>query len=640
MMTPEQERALLDATAAGLDDDLRKAYDDFLRRVRAGEAPRDAVAAVMETFAGKMADTMAAAFGAILARSVGSADVMKIEVGGMALSDKLYAQAREVSNVVQGIVERHANGWQDARALALQLYEGYGFRRPGDEPLQINRNNPLLPRYLREALLPISELSDELRKHFARLQADGLTTQALRAAYLDVLRAFDALEEGKGWDAVEKALRVAFYEKARYQANRIAQTELHRAYAEARALELMDDPDVQWVQWRMSATHPEVDICDYLSSVDRWGMGPGVYPVGHAPVPPAHPHCLTGDAFISAAGKIAGVSKRWFDGDVVVVTTASGKRISATVNHPILTRRGWVGAGLLDVGDEVISRIESVGVQGLSFAHDEHQHVPPRIAEIADAFFSSRKVTAREVPISAEDFHGDGEGSEVAVIGADRKLWNSIDAARPEVGRNHFLSGTHAGAACHLGNGIFDLRREALFCPPDGVVRAGGEGGSLVGGKLRHSDAVSLAHSPPLLASPYKAQINDVSADAELARQIQNGSTGPVFADKVIDIERNAWRGHVYNLETEQGHYTANGIITHNCRCILAPRLDLFGRKGLERPDAAQAVFRRAPDLRTAARIAGSRAKLERVLAGEDPLAVYNTNTDPLYRIKLSGSLR
>lgn len=365
-MTPAEERALLDATAAGLDDDLRKAYEDFLRRVRAGEAPRDAVTAVMERFAGAMADTLSVAFGAILAQSVGSADVMRIEVGGMALSDKLYAQAREVSNVVQGIVERHANGWNDARALALQLYEGYGFRRPGDEPLKINRNNPLLPRYLREVLLPISELSDEIRRHLAGLQADGLTTQALRAAYLDVLRAFDALEDGKGWDAVEKALRVAFYEKARYQANRIAQTELHRVYAEARARELMDDPEVQWVQWRLSATHPEVDICDYLALVDRWGMGPGVYPADQAPVPPAHPHC----------------------------------------------------------------------------------------------------------------------------------------------------------------------------------------------------------------------------------------------------------------------------------RCILAPRLDLFGRRGLERPDAARAVFADAPDLRSAAKIAGSREKLERVMSGEDPLAVYNTNTDPLYKIKLSGSLR
>ena len=161
-----------------------------------------------------------------------------------------HGKVRAVAKGVRKTKSKFGARLEPTSHVALQLYEGYGFRRPGDEPLQINRNNPLLPRYLREALLPISELSDELRKHFARLQADGLTTQALRAAYLDVLRAFDALEEGKGWDAVEKALRVAVHEKARYQANRIAQTELHRAYAEARALELMDDPDVQWVQWR------------------------------------------------------------------------------------------------------------------------------------------------------------------------------------------------------------------------------------------------------------------------------------------------------------------------------------------------------------------------------------------------------
>ncbi len=366
MMTPAQERALLDATAADLDDDLRAAFAEVMRRIREGEAPRDAVQTVMDRFAGAMAEKMATALSALLVQSVGSAEVLQMRVGDVALSEKLYAQAREVSQIVQGIVDRHAQGWQDARKLALELYEGYGFRKPGDEPLKINRNNPLLPRYLREVLLPISELSDDLRKHFARLHADNLSTQALRAAYLDVLRAIDAMEDGAGAEAVEKALRVAYYEKARYQATRIALTELHRAYAEARARELMDDPEVQWVQWRLSTTHPITDICDYLATVDKWGMGPGVYPVGQAPVPGAHPFC----------------------------------------------------------------------------------------------------------------------------------------------------------------------------------------------------------------------------------------------------------------------------------RCILAPRLDLYGRQGLERPDAAQAVFRRAPDLRTAARIAGSREKLERVLAGEDPLAVYNTNTDPLYRIKLSGSLR
>jgi intein/homing endonuclease len=36
------------------------------------------------------------------------------------------------------------------------------------------------------------------------------------------------------------------------------------------------------------------------------------------------------------------------------VVTARGRKFSATANHPMLTRRGWVGAGSLRVGDELI----------------------------------------------------------------------------------------------------------------------------------------------------------------------------------------------------------------------------------------------------------------------------------------------
>lgn len=39
--------------------------------------------------------------------------------------------------------------------------------------------------------------------------------------------------------------------------------------------------------------------------------------------------------------------------------------------------------------------------------------------------------------------------------------------------------------------------------------------------------------------------------------------------DEVIEIQRYPFRGHVYNLETEEGWYIGNGIVTHNCRCRL-----------------------------------------------------------------------
>jgi hypothetical protein len=39
----------------------------------------------------------------------------------------------------------------------------------------------------------------------------------------------------------------------------------------------------------------------------------------------------------------------------------------------------------------------------------------------------------------------------------------------------------------------------------------------------------------------------------------------------VISVERVAFHGDVFNLETEAGYYVAEGIVTHNCDCILMP---------------------------------------------------------------------
>jgi hypothetical protein len=53
----------------------------------------------------------------------------------------------------------------------------------------------------------------------------------------------------------------------------------------------MADDAVKYVQWRLNPAHPVEDICDYFAFVDRYGLGPGVYPKDQAPVAPAHPHC-------------------------------------------------------------------------------------------------------------------------------------------------------------------------------------------------------------------------------------------------------------------------------------------------------------------------------------------------------------
>lgn len=284
-MTPEEHLVKLGLTAADVERLTEEAYREIVRRIREGEAPRAAIAAVQATWAPTYIEVLASALGERLGRAVGFSEVTQWPVSGVTLSQRLYAESRQVSAAVTDIVRRHAAGFQQARELALEIFEGYGFK--DREALRLDPRNPQLPKYLRE-LIRDPGIRGELERIMARAQASRLVTKPLRAAYL---QAIDALAAGAGEARLEKLLRTAYYERMRYFANRIAQTELHRAYTHQQAKDMMADEEVEWVQWRLSVTHPRPDICDLHAHVDRYGLGPGVYPKPAAPVPPAHPHC-------------------------------------------------------------------------------------------------------------------------------------------------------------------------------------------------------------------------------------------------------------------------------------------------------------------------------------------------------------
>lgn len=293
-MTPTQERALLEATAKGLDDDIRQAFERLMQLIRDGVAPRDAVQQVMQSFSKDYAQLLSEALSGVLAMSIGAEAAMALQVGTVQLSAKLYAQSQTVSQVVQGVAERHLRGFADARSLALELFEGYAFRPPDAEPLQFKPSNPKLPKYLREALLSDAGMQGEMTRAFARLQADNLKTEALRAAYRQALAALDDMQAGKGDALLEKRLQTAFYERMRYFANRIAQTEIHRAYMKREAAIIMDDAEIEYVQIRRRPNAESVCMCSLYAGRDKYGLGKGVYPKRTAPVPPFHPFCLCG----------------------------------------------------------------------------------------------------------------------------------------------------------------------------------------------------------------------------------------------------------------------------------------------------------------------------------------------------------
>lgn len=80
---------------------------------------------------------------------------------------------------------------------------------------------------------------------------------------------------------------------ASFDGMRLARTELARAFNYAAYIAGYSNPYVSGIDWALSPSHPKVDICDSLATID---MGGGrikePYPMGSANVPPAHPHCL------------------------------------------------------------------------------------------------------------------------------------------------------------------------------------------------------------------------------------------------------------------------------------------------------------------------------------------------------------
>lgn len=330
-MTDEALIALLDAVTAAVSAQSHASRDALLALLRSGKVPQEAVWEALRQFEGAYYTTLADSYGQVLGTTMDVQQICALPVSGLALSTALYGHMSNVSAEVLGVIRRHAQGMHDARALALEIYEGYGFR--AREAINLSPANPKLPRYLREVLRD-GDLRSELGRIIARGQVTALRTPALKAAYLQALDAFD---KGAGEKRLQRVLDVAYQERMRYLANRIAQTELVRAHADQRAREFMAEPALTVLQWRMSSTHPRTDICDMHAHLDKYGLGPGCYPKERAPKPPAHPFCRcklvprwdlsaaqakerakAEQAFLIAAGaadgaKIMGSRATWFE---------------------------------------------------------------------------------------------------------------------------------------------------------------------------------------------------------------------------------------------------------------------------------------------------------------------------------------
>lgn len=202
------------------------------------------------------------------------------------LSQRIRGMGEEMSRTIVDTISAQMRANQSWIEASRALYDGYD----GGHLLE-QADIPEYLKMVRRATQGSPEALKEARKalgNIDRLSRNGAPTKALKAAYNELVdSALIGTEE-----QMEKAVHTAMEEKSRYIADRIIRTENARAWADGFIARADADEDCIGYEWVMDTRHPVIDICDFHSQVDAFGMGPGKFPKGKAPAMPAHPHCL------------------------------------------------------------------------------------------------------------------------------------------------------------------------------------------------------------------------------------------------------------------------------------------------------------------------------------------------------------
>jgi hypothetical protein len=329
---------------------------------------------------------------------------------------------------------------------------------------------------------------------------------------------------------------------------------------------------------------------------------------------PIHNRCVPAGTRVAAEG-VRSLTRRRYSGALVVLVTASGQELTITAKHPVLTDRGWVPAHLVEKGDNVVRHRAGHGVVGRGPDEDD---MPPLVEDVWRASVVSGSLRRSGMPVAAEDFHGDGSDGEVDAVSTYGLLPNIGDVSFAQPASELSLVVRHrgrmglSGAGSSLVPGLADRPSTAPFV-----------GGLHLGSALlgRHSGVVTaqrLGDAADRYAGLFEAQADRVAVEsiflgerkfggtgfvlgddlgigslltdpprfdpdgfefagegreayADLGSRLLERLAGHVELDRVVDYRRVEGTHHVYNLHTDEGWYSAGGLIVSNCVCEVLP---------------------------------------------------------------------
>lgn len=285
-------------------------------------------------------------------------------------------------------------------------------------------------------------------------------------------------------------------------------------------------------------------------------------------------NCFLGSSLVHSPSNILGLTKRFYEGELIRITTVGGIKLTGTPNHPILTPQGWIPLNLLNEGSDILS----------AFFSDKMVSTNPNINDapviFTDIFnFSNIISSAKRFSGIKKDFHGDGFNSDVNIISTKSFLKNTLDSKFIKPFRKYNFFFTKFRKSSFFGQSTFLKRLFVCWLTPFYFISFFNKLYSFIKRSLPHPDKHRLASTPNANLCLSENSVDNLSADFKIQREFFNRRSIEIQIDNISLIERIIFSGHIYNLENDENYYlitdanikdkktNSNYIIVHNCRC-------------------------------------------------------------------------
>lgn len=306
---------------------------------------------------------------------------------------------------------------------------------------------------------------------------------------------------------------------------------------------------------------------------------------------PAGERCNCFPASTLVRGQFVAGTRAWYEGPLTEIVTGAGRRLTVTPGHPIATPYGWVAAGQLKIGDNILAYSPDVERPGVAGSHDVEAK-PALIEQVFDSFSLAGLYEIRDG--QAVDFDGDGQrivGQIEIVRPGVTLLDNGEPGGAEQVAERDFRGGDvglfgesgdggPAGSVGVVAASVADGVPGATQPAADGVL-------SLVVGNVGPTQPLAVGIGADFHATFAETAGQDRAAIAGILRDLLERNAGGVTVEQVVQVwNYEAAAGHVYDLQSVHGLVIAldsaspnrsGGIVTANCQCTIISSLVMEG---------------------------------------------------------------